>query len=81
MAWQIFWQNILPLAMAGAAVAIATVAFRLVDYPIRHQLQKAHAGRGALQSDRATAGPSQAEPAITRDRPSSCCRSFCGRYG
>ena len=29
LAWQIFWQNILPLAMAAAGVAIATVAFRL----------------------------------------------------
>src|ERR1035438_5720079 len=29
VAWQIFWQNILPLAMAGAGVSIATVAFRL----------------------------------------------------
>src|ERR1035438_5445071 len=29
VAWQLFWQNILPLAMAGAAVSIATVAFRL----------------------------------------------------
>ena len=29
LAWQIFWQNILPLAMAAAGVAIVTVAFRL----------------------------------------------------
>src|ERR1035437_2187378 len=29
VAWQLFWQNILPLAMAGAAVSIMTVAFRL----------------------------------------------------
>ncbi len=29
LAWQIFWQNILPLAMAGAAVSVVTVAFRL----------------------------------------------------
>jgi flagellar biosynthesis protein FlhB len=27
--WQIVWQNILPLALAGAGVSIATVAFRL----------------------------------------------------
>jgi flagellar biosynthetic protein FlhB len=30
LAWQTFWQNILPLAMAAAGVAIVTVAFRLV---------------------------------------------------
>ena len=30
VAWQLFWRNILPLAMAGAGVSIATVAFRLV---------------------------------------------------
>ena len=29
VAWQLFWRNILPLAMAGAGVSIATVAFRL----------------------------------------------------
>src|ERR1035441_3319457 len=29
VAWQLFWRNILPLALAGAAVSMATVAFRL----------------------------------------------------
>lgn len=29
VAWQLFWRNLLPLAMAGAGVSIATVAFRL----------------------------------------------------
>src|SRR6478736_5753153 len=27
LAWQIFWQNILPLAIAGAGVSIVTIAF------------------------------------------------------
>jgi flagellar biosynthetic protein FlhB len=30
VAWQLFWRNILPLAIAGAGVSIATVAFRLL---------------------------------------------------
>ena len=30
VAWQLFWRNLLPLAMAGAGISIATVAFRLV---------------------------------------------------
>src|SRR5450631_1168387 len=30
VAWQVFWRNLLPLAMAGAGVSAATVAFRLV---------------------------------------------------
>ena len=29
LAWQVFWQNIMPLALAGAVVSAATVAFRL----------------------------------------------------
>ncbi|MEO8371816.1 MAG: EscU/YscU/HrcU family type III secretion system export apparatus switch protein, partial [Candidatus Solibacter sp.] len=29
LAWQVFWQNIMPLAMAGAVVSVLTVAFRL----------------------------------------------------
>src|SRR4051794_39256445 len=29
LVWQIFWQNILPLAMAAAGVAAATITFRL----------------------------------------------------
>src|SRR5271169_5623415 len=29
VAWQLFYQNVLPLAMAGAGVSIVTVAFRL----------------------------------------------------
>jgi len=29
LAWQLFWRNIMPLALAGAAVSIVTVAFRL----------------------------------------------------
>ena len=29
VAWQLFWQNLLPLVLAGSAVALATVAFRL----------------------------------------------------
>ncbi|MBZ5575934.1 MAG: EscU/YscU/HrcU family type III secretion system export apparatus switch protein [Acidobacteriia bacterium] len=29
LGWQLFWRNLLPLALAGAAVAAATLAFRL----------------------------------------------------
>src|SRR5436189_1687302 len=29
LAWQIFWRNIMPLAMAGTVVSVVTVAFRL----------------------------------------------------
>src|SRR4051794_6811559 len=29
LAWQLFWQNIMPLALAGAVVSTVTVAFRL----------------------------------------------------
>src|SRR6185295_460253 len=29
LAWQLFWQNLLPLAVAGACVSGATVCFRL----------------------------------------------------
>ena len=29
VAWQLFWHDLLPLALAGAGVSIATVAFRL----------------------------------------------------
>src|SRR5450759_3137497 len=29
VAWQLFWRNLLPLALAGAGISIATVAFRL----------------------------------------------------
>src|ERR1039457_7689541 len=29
VAWQLLWRNIMPLAMAGAGVSVATVAFRL----------------------------------------------------
>jgi flagellar biosynthesis protein FlhB len=30
LAWQIFWRHLLPLALAGGAVVLATLAFRLV---------------------------------------------------
>src|ERR1035441_3450283 len=29
IAWQLFWRNLLPLVLAGVAVAIASVSFRL----------------------------------------------------
>src|SRR5215472_7903263 len=30
LAWQLFWRNFLPLVLGGAAVALATLALRLI---------------------------------------------------
>src|ERR1017187_10441859 len=40
VAWQLFWRNLLPLALAGAGVSIATVAFRLATTQFGISLKK-----------------------------------------
>ena len=81
LAWQIFWQNILPLAMAGAGGCGRHGGLPAGDHPIRHQLQKADAGCGALQPDRATAGPAQAESAVARAGHGPAAGISLGRLG
>ena len=66
LAWQIFWQNILPLAMAGAGRCDRHGRLPPGHHAIRHQLQEADAGRGALQPHRASC----------RTCPSRICRRW-----
>src|ERR1035437_10009625 len=40
VAWQLFWRNLLPLALAGAGVSIMTVAFRLATTQFGISLKK-----------------------------------------
>src|ERR1035441_10540942 len=40
IAWRLFWQHLLPLALGGMAVALATLAFRLVTTRFGFSLKK-----------------------------------------
>src|ERR1035437_1435221 len=40
VAWQLFWRNILPLVLAGLAVALASVSFRLATTQFRISFQR-----------------------------------------
>ena len=79
MAWQLFWQHLLPLAMGGMAVAVATLGYPAGHHAFRSEPQEAGARSATLQHAQQAAGTAAAESAIAATGHGSAAGVSVGR--
>ena len=63
IAWQLAWKHFFPLAIGGLAVAVSTMAFRLVTTRFGFSLKKLSPDLAAPEPARQDQGIAAAEPA------------------